>query len=381
MDFSTFKEIAAGQALYFLRQLGEYHLVQRLIILMVYALLAKITDLFIDHLLKRLAARTHFEADDRIIAMAGCEVTWGGFAIGNSLGVQQASRSVSNSCGTYTMVIQGEEQRTGQEAIVTREKVFDITGLGEAAAKKAVSLLEAKKLDKTAQLPTLWVPWAAASYFLASLRQSVNGRPVVEKLSPLADKLNDKIAPLSLTLIDDGQNPAGISTEAIDGEGHPQSRTPIIEKGVLKQFLFDSYYGSIFGSESTGNASRGGGPFGPSLPYEVAPSIATTNLEVFPGTKSEEELIASIDGQALLIADIPIGIFHSDVSTGEFSAVASSVFLIEAGEKQYPLQPISVAGNFYDGLKKLREIGANREITPFGMAISSLIFDGFSIVG
>lgn len=317
----------------------------------------------------------------RILAGADSNVSWGGFAIGNTLGLQEASSSVSNSCSCFAMAIDGEERRTGSEELVTREAAVSAEGIGEKAAKKATSLLGAKKLDKTTTLPTVWVPWAAASYLLASLSQSANGKAVVEGLSPLAKKIGDQIAHSTLTLVDDGQNPSGIGTEAIDAEGHPQGRTTIIDHGVLKHFLFDSYYGRLSDSGSTGNCSRGGGPFGSSLPYEVTPSISMTNLEISPGTKTEDDLIASIDGMGLLIADIPIGIFHSDVSTGEFSSVAAQVFLIQNGEKKGPLQPVSVAGNFYEGLKQLRVIGNNLEITSLGVTTPSLVFDGFSIVG
>lgn len=317
----------------------------------------------------------------RILGGADCNVSWGGFAIGNTQGLQRASSSANNACSAFAMAIDGEERKTASEEFVTREKAIDVTGLGEKASKKAVDLLGAKKFGKTMTLPTLWVPWAAASYILSSLRQSVQGRNVVEKLSPLSQKLGDKIAALSFTLIDDGQDPLGIATEAIDAEGHPQDRTTIIDKGVLKNFLFDSYYGRIVGKESTGNSARAGGLFGSSLPYEYAPLISSKTLEVFPGTKTEEELIASIDGQALLIADIPIGIFHSSVATGEFSSVANSAYLIKNGEKQMPLEPVSVAGNFYKGLEQLLSIGNNMEMTSLSVTTPSLLIDGFSLTG
>jgi PmbA protein len=117
------------------------------------------------------------------------------------------------------------------------------------------------------------------------------------------------------------------------------------------------------------------------LPYEDSPTIFSKNLEVTSGTKSQEDLIALIDGQGLLIADSPIGIFHSNVATGEFSAVASSVFLIENGEKKYPLEPVSIAGNFYTGLEQLQGIGNDIEITSLFVTTPSLLIDGISVTG
>ncbi|MDF1540823.1 MAG: metallopeptidase TldD-related protein, partial [Candidatus Thorarchaeota archaeon] len=108
---------------------------------------------------------------------------------------------------------------------------------------------------------------------------------------------------------------------------------------------------------------------------------STKWLEVSPGTKSEEDLISSVDGRAILIHGFPIGIFHSSVATGEFSIGSSSAYLVENGEKKYPIEPVSIAGNFYEGFKNLIGIGSNVEPLPFGIAVPTLVFDGFSVTG
>lgn len=321
------------------------------------------------------------EFDSRVLyAICSCSADWGGFAVGNTLGLQQASRSTSNACQVYCVAVKGEERRTGNEYDISRERVIKSEGLGESAAKQAVALLDAKKLGETKVLPTVWVPITAASYLFASLGQSASGRAVVEGLSPLSDKLGEKIAHLELTVIDDGQEPTSLSTEAVDAEGYPQKRKPLVENGVLKNFMFDTYYGRIYGAESTGNCSRGG-LFGSSLAYESQLSIQPCYMKVTAGKRNIENMIRSIDGQAILIVDVPIGIFHSDVATGEFSAVAQSVFLIEKGERKHPLQPVSVAGNFYKGLQQLGEIGKDSQRTPFSVETPTLVFDGFTVVG
>ncbi len=322
------------------------------------------------------------EFDKRIqTAGSGCSAEWGGFAVGNTQGLLEASRSALNSCEVYCIAVDGEERRTGYEFDITRERLIKTGGLGTKAAKRAVSLLGARKFNETTVLPTIWEPRAAAAYVLISLGQSASGECVVEGRSPIGEKIGEEIANSRLTITDNGQNPSGINTDAIDGEGHPQQKTTLISRGRLNRFLFDNYYAHIYGEESTGNCWRHGQPFGSTLPYETSPIIRPKNLEVEPEHKNLEELIASIDGQAIFIVDTPIGIFHSNVSTGEFSAVAQSIFLIEDGEKKWPLQPVSVSGNFYNGFKQLLDIGADLETTPFAVETPTLIFDGFSIVG
>ena len=150
---------------------------------------------------------------------------------------------------------------------------------------------------------------------------------------------------------------------------------------LLRNFLFDSYFGAAFGVESTGNSERSGGLFGGNAPYENSPSVSTKYLQVSPGAKPLDDLIASIDGKAIMIYDFPIGIFHGSVSTGEFSAVAASAFLVDNGERVGPIEPVSVAGSFYEGLKNLRSIGSDVRVFPYGIATPSLVIDGLSVTG
>ncbi len=316
--------------------------------------------------------------DSRIKTIGGqCSTYWGGFAVGNSNGLQQASRSAANSCLVYAIAIEGGERKTGYKYDLSREHIVKTEDLGVKAGKKAISLLGGKKLNKTITMQTIWDNMASAMYVKSSLARSASGQTVVEGQSPLADKIGDDIANPNLTIIDNGQKPTALGTHAIDAEGYPQGETHLIDDGVLTNFFFNSYYANIFETEPTGNCVRSGS----TLPYESAPSISTKTLEILPGSKNEEEIISSIDGQAILIKDIPLGIFHTNVSTGEFSVVATSVFLVENGEIKNPLIPVTIAGNFYTGLKNLQEIGNNIVVTPFGVEAPTLLFDGFSIVG
>ena len=320
--------------------------------------------------------------DDRLkVISSEAEAVWGGYTVGNTRGVLHATRGGYSSCQCSAYAIDGEERRGSFDYDFSRERVFDPEGVGENAGKRAVSLLGAKKLDLTAKMPTIWTPFPAGLYIVSSLALSAVGKPVVDGTSPLCDRIGDQIAHKRFTVVDDGQGPDKITTQAIDAEGLPQRETPIIEKGILKNFLFDSYFGRAFGLESTGNCSRDS-PMRPSpLPYESRPSASSNWLDVTPGTKSDEDIIASIDGKAILVTDFPLGISHTSVATGEFSCVATSAYLVENGELRGSVEPVSIAGNFYEGLKNLREIGSEVESIPYGVNVPTLLFDGFSVVG
>ncbi|NWF96475.1 MAG: TldD/PmbA family protein [Candidatus Thorarchaeota archaeon] len=321
-------------------------------------------------------------ADGRVKTVsASAESSWGGYAVGNTRGVMGSSRHVANLCSVSAQAIDGDERRGSMEFDVATDRLIQPEGLGTRVGKQAAALLGAKKLGTTARLPTVWTPIAAASYLVAGIGQATLGRHVVERTSPLCDRIGEQIADPSLTLLDDGQRPTGMGTNAVDAEGHGQRTNTVVERGVLKTFLFDNYWGAAFGVGSTGNCGRGGGVFPSRVPYEHSPTVGTKWLVVKPGTKTEQGLIESIDGQAILIMDFPLGIFHGNVSSGEFSAVANSVFLIEDGEIEYPIQPVSVAGNFHEGLRNIIGVADNARPIPFGCESPTIAFDGFSIVG
>jgi len=320
------------------------------------------------------------EVDERI-KMTGfsIEILWGGFAIGNSSGVQRASRITSSGASFYCQAIEGDDRKDAYEYSISRERIPEIQGLGETAARKAVKLLNGKILNETTTLPTIWDNIASACFIRAGIGAGSNGSNIVEGLSPLSDRIGDQVATTDFTLLDDGQNPTGAYTHAIDAEGVPQQKTTVVEKGILKSFLFNHYYARIFGTNSTGNCTRGGGIFPSSLPYEEPPAVVATNFVIEPQKLSEEELISQID-RGIYIKEMPLGIFHSNVSTGEFSAVANAAFLIENGELTTPLKAVSVAGSFYTGLKSLLQIGGNPKVTPIGVKTPSLVIDGLSLV-
>ncbi|MGD9397058.1 MAG: TldD/PmbA family protein [Candidatus Thorarchaeota archaeon] len=320
--------------------------------------------------------------DSRVKVVASeAEVSWKGYAVGNTRGVLQATRSGHSRCETDVYAIENEERRGSFHHEISRDRLVNPVGVGRKAAEQAVSLLGAKKLGMTTKMPTILTPLPAGLFVLSSLGEAVLGSPVLNGVSPLCDKIGDNIASKQFSLTDCGQSASGLGTEAVDAEGLPQKDNPIVENGVLKNYLFDSYFGKAYGLDSTGNCARGAGIHALALPYESKPTVFSKWLEVTSGKKTEEDIIASIDGKAILVRDYPLGITHSIVATGEFSCVAGSAYLVENGEIKGSMEPVSIAGNFYEGYKNLREVSNNNQFLKYGISVPTLVFDDFSVVG
>jgi PmbA protein len=144
----------------------------------------------------------------------------------------------------------------------------------------------------------------------------------------------------------------GLQTWKFDGEGVPSQKTLVVEKGVLKHFLYDSYTANKDGVESTGNAFRGG-----IAPYTFTPFLEATNFTFTQGNRSPENLIEEID-DGLLVCGVQ-GAHSSNPESGEFSVVATPAWKIEKGNVDYAVKGAMLAGTIFDVLKSVSALGNN----------------------
>ncbi len=216
--------------------------------------------------------------------------------------------------------------------------------VAKKAAARAVRLLGAKKV-KSQKVPVVFDPSMAAS-FVASVAGAANGDLVYKKSTFLASKLGERIAPAHVSIVDDGLRKRGLGTSPFDGEGVPTRRTPLVENGVLKAFLYDAFTARKAKTKTTGNAARG---------YRSLPAIGVNNLVLEPGTRAPEAIIREIPNGLYVTAMLGHG---ANVVTGEYSRGANGLW-IENGELKQPVQEITVAGNLTDMLQQLDAVGSD----------------------
>ncbi len=214
--------------------------------------------------------------------------------------------------------------------------------VGREAARRAVRMLGAKKV-KSQKVPVVFDPMVAAS-FVETIASAANGDAVFKDSSVFSSLLGKKIAPDNLNIFDDGLLPRGLGTAPFDGEGVPTRRTPIIERGVLRHFLYDAFTARKAKANTTGNAARG---------YNSLPSIGTNNLYLEAGDQSPEEIIRGVANGFYVTAMLGGG---ADIVTGQYSRGANGLW-IEHGELAYPVQAATVAGQMTEMLKQIDAIG------------------------
>lgn len=185
--------------------------------------------------------------------------------------------------------------------------------------------------------------------FIRPLIMAMNGRNVVEKRSYLLNKKNECIVSDTISLYDDGCYPNGLFTQPVDGEGIPSQKTLLIEKGVLTNFIYDSYYAFQAEKESTGNALRQG--------FKDLPVCLFTNVVFEKGDAAQDELIADTQHGILVTS---LGANVVDPRTPKSTLSVSRGFIIEKGEIKAALFPAILTGNILSMLKDA-VVSAERE--------------------
>ncbi len=254
-------------------------------------------------------------------------------------------------------------------------KLLDFSEVGTKAAERAVKMLDAKPFGKSLKITTVWENVAIENLLKLMVGSAVSGRNVQEGgKSFFEGKKNESVANDVVTIVDDGQLPEGLMTFKTDMEGVPSQSTTLIEKGILKNYIYDSYSAFQEERQSTGNANRQWPE-----PFLHVPTVSTTNLVLKAGTKNLDGLVERVD-EGILITDFVMGVGHSNKITGEFSVVAPNAFFVKSGEIKHPLEPVTVAGNFFNSLKKMTDIGSDPKVTSVGK-IPSLTIEDLTVSG
>lgn len=205
--------------------------------------------------------------------------------------------------------------------------------IGRLAGERAVSRLRPVR-PKSGSIPVLFDPRVSSS-LLAHLAGAISGSSVARKSSFLQDRLDSRIFPENVVIVDDPLRLRGLRSRPFDGEGLAVERVEIVADGVLRTWMADSASARQLGIAPTGHASRGVGS---------APGVSPSNLYMAAGKRSRAELLAAFP-KALLVTEL-IGQGANPV-TGDYSRGAAG-FLVSGGEIGPPVEEITIASNLID---------------------------------
>ena len=250
-----------------------------------------------------------------------------------------------------------------------RSYAVDAEWVGKEAARLAVSALKTKRIE-TKNTKLVLTPFALQELLYFTLINAVKADNVQRNQSPFQGRIGEKVASENVTIYDDGLFPSGLRTATFDGEGVPHQKTLLVENGILRNFLYDSYAAKKEGKESTGNAARAG--------YLSTPSIEATNFHVMPGGATAEELMGEVD-DGLIIYYLQ-GAHSSNPVSGEFSVVATPAWKIRKGEIAHCSRGVMLAGNIFEVLKNVSLVADNER--KMGQLIAPwLLVENVRVIG
>lgn len=284
----------------------------------------------------------------------------------NSNGVENSEKS-SGVHAVMEAVVKGDAVSSGYEFDVSHLLDIDLFDIGLRAGELAAKSQKGINIE-TGSRTVLLCPLAIADILQNTLTPALSADNMQKNRSPLKGRLDEQIAHPGLNIIDDGTIPGGIGSSSSDDEGTPSQRTPVVEDGVFKSFLYDTYTACKDDVNSTGNASRGG--------YASTPGVYVSNLILEHDTVCD---LISETKEAILITSV-IGAHTANPASGDFSLEGRNAFLVEDGEISKPIKSVMLSGNIFDLIGKIDAVG--EDIRKVGSIITPTVrAEDMTIVG
>jgi PmbA protein len=266
---------------------------------------------------------------------AGASASASTIALATSGGFSGAYRTSGHGCSASVIAGEGSSMQR-DHAWHSARHLADLESameIGRSAGERAVARLDPKR-PKPGKYPVIF-DRRVSSTLLGHFAGAITGSSVARKTSFLRDKLGERVFAAGVTIVDDPLRLRGLRSRPFDAEGVRVSLQELVSGGALKQWIADSASARQLGIAPTGHAARGVGG---------APGASPSNLYMEPGSRSREDLLASVP-EAVLVTEL-IGQGVNGV-TGDYSRGAAG-FMVRGGEIAEPVSEITIAGNLID---------------------------------
>lgn len=217
--------------------------------------------------------------------------------------------------------------------------------IAQKAAQKAVALLSARKAPG-GRMPVVISAASGGTMIHEAIGHGLEADLVQQGLSVYSGKIGERIASPLVTIIDDATLPNKRGSFRFDDEGVTSQRTVLVEKGVLKGYMYDRLTAMKEGVSSTGNGRR--------QSYKDRPIPRMSNTFIASGAEDPEKIIRSVD-KGFFVRKMGGG--QVNTVTGEFVFEVSEGYLIEKGQIGEPVRGATLIGNGPEVLKSIDMVG------------------------
>ena len=319
----------------------------------------KVTKDEMVHLGEEMVTRLK-DYNQEILVDAGVRKSLGNGVFANSSGLRFEKATTRFDLGVQGQILRGTDILAAGRSHGSRNAAVDHLDI----AQKVVWLFN--KAEKTATirsgtLPVIFPP-KGMNVLVLPLRLGLNGKNVFLGSSPLAGKLGKVFVDSQLSLTDHPLIDYGTASGQYDGEGVPHQITPLIERGELKQVLYDLDTAGRAGTTSTGHGV----------------GCSPTNLVIEEGDTSFEEMVKHTK-EGLMVFQV-LGLGQGNPISGEFSVNVHLGYKVENGEIVGRVKNVMLAGNAYDALKRIVAVGDKAEWVSGALLTPPMQVDGLSVV-
>ena len=307
-----------------------------------------------------------------VINTGGCKVIYskGETQISNTKGLNLKNKE--NILYAYVVPIieiDAEKQDGTGYKIATNIDQINPKEIAKIGVDEALSKINSKSIN-TGNYKTAIYNEAMVS-LLSAFSRVFSADAAQKGLSLLKDKENTMIASEKVTIIDNPLLDNGLASAPFDDEGVATFKKEIVSKGKLTTLLHNLKTAYKANTKSTGNGFKGS--------YATSVSVSPSNFYIEKGESSFDEILKTI-GEGLLITDFAGIHAGANAITGDFSLAAKG-FYIKEGKKEYPVDQITVAGNFFDLLKQIEIVGNDLKFPLSSVGSPTVIVKGLSIAG
>ena len=309
---------------------------------------------------------------DKVVNINGCKISYSSsnYGIYNTKGLELTNKD--NILTSYVVpVVEDESGKNDGVGYVVASSIDEVNTkkMAVQGVEEALSKLGGKSIPSGSYKTIIYNE--AMVQLLETFASTFSGDAAQKGLSLLKGKEGELVAAPIVTIIDDPLMDGGLASAPFDDEGVATFTKALISRGKLVTLLHNLKTAYKQNVKTTGNGFKAS--------YASSVGVSESNLYLEKGTMSFEDLMKEIE-EGVVITDLA-GL-HSGANTvsGDFSLAAKG-FYVENGKKSFPVEQITLAGNYFDLLKNIVAIGNDLKFPMSNVGSPSVIVEGLSIAG
>ena len=309
---------------------------------------------------------------DKVVNINGCKISYSSsnYGIYNTKGLELTNKD--NILTSYVVpVVEDESGRNDGVGYVVASSIDEVNPkqIAEQGVKEALSKLGGKSVQSGNY--NIIIYNEAMVQLLETFTGTFSADAAQKGLSLFKGKEGEVVASSLVTIVDDPLMDGGLASAPFDDEGVATFTKELIHEGKLNTLLHNLKTAHKQGVKATGNGFKAS--------YASSVGVSESNLYLKEGNKSFEDLMNEI-GEGIIITDLA-GL-HSGANTvsGDFSLAAKG-FYVKDGKKTFPVEQITLAGNYFELLKNITSVGNDLKFPMSNVGSPSVIATGLSIAG